>query len=76
MFLRPSATCTGRDRAPQTIARVVRSRASRGIEGAQLHVAELDAVDVMSEFLPREAVRQSEWSRELMRDYSLVRGTS
>jgi len=42
------------------------------IEGAQLHVAELDAVDgtpvldikpVMSEFLPREAMRQPEWSR-------------
>ncbi len=49
-------------------------------EGRTLHVAELDAIDgtpvidikpVMQEFLPRESVRQPEWSRELMRDYWL-----
>ena len=44
----------------------------------QLFVADLDAIDgtpvldlkpVMQEFLPREPVRQPEWSRELMREY-------
>jgi tRNA (Thr-GGU) A37 N-methylase len=43
-----------------------------------LYVAELDAIDgtpvldikpVMREFLPRESVRQPEWSTELMRRY-------
>lgn len=58
-----------------TICRLAR------IEDAQLHVVELDAVEgtpvldikpVMSEFLPREPVRQPEWSRELMREYWLT----
>jgi tRNA-Thr(GGU) m(6)t(6)A37 methyltransferase TsaA len=47
-------------------------------EGRALTVAGLDAIDgtpvldikpVMAEFLPRTAVRQPEWSRELMRNY-------
>jgi tRNA-Thr(GGU) m(6)t(6)A37 methyltransferase TsaA len=47
-------------------------------EGRRLRVRGLDAVDgspvldikpVMAEFLPREPVRQPDWSRELMRDY-------
>ena len=49
-----------------------------GCEGTTLHVAELDAVDgtpvldikpVMAEFLPRAAVVQPGWSREVMRNY-------
>ena len=55
-----------------TIVRLV------GREGRRLRVLGLDAADgspvldikpVMTEFLPREPVRQPEWSRELMRDY-------
>jgi tRNA (Thr-GGU) A37 N-methylase len=47
-------------------------------EGRRLRVLGLDAVDgtpvldikpVLAEFLPREPVRQPEWSRALMRDY-------
>lgn len=47
-------------------------------QGAQLHVRGLDAVDgtpvidikpVMAEFLPREAVAQPTWARELMVGY-------
>jgi tRNA-Thr(GGU) m(6)t(6)A37 methyltransferase TsaA len=47
-------------------------------EGCRLRVLGLDAVDgtpvvdikpVMAEFLPKEPVRQPEWSRELMQDY-------
>ena len=47
-------------------------------EGRRLFVAELDAIDgtpvldikpVMSEFLPREEVRQPSWSHELMSQY-------
>jgi tRNA (Thr-GGU) A37 N-methylase len=60
------------NRIGSTIVRVI------GREGRVLHVAELDAIDgtpvldvkpVMVEFLPREPVRQPDWSRELMRDY-------
>lgn len=60
------------NRIGSTICRVVRR------EGRDLIVAELDAIDgtpvldikpVMREFLPREEVRQPEWSRELMREY-------
>lgn len=49
-----------------------------GREGRSLIVQGLDAIDrtpvldikpVMREFLPREEVRQPEWSHELMRDY-------
>ena len=49
-----------------------------GVEGHELHVAGLDAVDgtpvldikpVMAEFLPRGVLRQPEWSRELMAGY-------
>ena len=49
-----------------------------GRNGRELRVAELDAVDgtpvldikpVMREFLPRDAVRQPGWSRELMQRY-------
>ena len=50
------------------------------VEGNSLVVAELDAINgtpvvdlkpVMSEFLPRTAVRQPRWSVELMQDYWL-----
>jgi tRNA-Thr(GGU) m(6)t(6)A37 methyltransferase TsaA len=60
------------NRIGSTIVRILRR------EGRILHVAELDAIDgtpvldikpVMQEFLPREAVRQPAWSRELMRRY-------
>jgi tRNA-Thr(GGU) m(6)t(6)A37 methyltransferase TsaA len=60
------------NRIGSTICRVLR------VEGTKLHVSELDAIDgtpvvdikpVMTEFLPREAVRQPGWSHELMRDY-------
>jgi tRNA (adenine37-N6)-methyltransferase len=60
------------NRIGTTIVRIL------GRDGRTLRVAELDAIDgtpvldikpVMQEFLPREAVRQPEWSRELMRDY-------
>jgi tRNA-Thr(GGU) m(6)t(6)A37 methyltransferase TsaA len=60
------------NRIGATICRVVR------IEGRRLFVWELDAIDgtpvldikpVMAEFLPQEAVKQPEWSHELMREY-------
>lgn len=60
------------NRIGSTICRVV------GAEGIKLFVSELDAIDgtpvldikpVMSEFLPRRAVRQPAWSHQLMRDY-------
>ncbi len=60
------------NRIGSTICRVLRR------DGSRLWVTELDAIDgtpvldvkpVMREFLPREAVRQPDWSRELMRDY-------
>jgi tRNA-Thr(GGU) m(6)t(6)A37 methyltransferase TsaA len=60
------------NRIGSTICRVLRR------DGTRLYVAELDAIDgtpvldlkpVMQEFLPREPVRQPEWSRELMRAY-------
>ena len=60
------------NRIGSTIVRVLRR------EGRVLYVAELDAVDntpvldikpVMQEFLPREPVRQPQWSHELMRLY-------
>jgi tRNA (adenine37-N6)-methyltransferase len=60
------------NRIGSTICRVVR------VEGTKLFVAELDAINgtpvldikpVMSEFLPREQVRQPAWSHELMRAY-------
>ena len=47
-------------------------------EGRTLYVEGLDAIDgtpvidikpVMKEFIPREEVRQPEWSRELMKNY-------
>jgi len=59
-----------------TICRVAR------VEGRKLYVRELDALDgtpvldikpVMAEFLPRVAVRQPAWSRELMREYWAVK---
>ena len=62
------------NRIGSTICRLLR------VEGATLHVAELDAIDgtpvldikpVMAEFLPRESVRQPGWSTELMRQYWL-----
>lgn len=49
-----------------------------GRSGRSLYVAELDAIDgtpvldikpVMQEFLPRETVRQPDWSHDVMRDY-------
>ena len=60
------------NRLGSTICRVLRR------DGRRLHVLELDAIDgtpvvdlkpVMQEFLPREAVRQPAWSKELMRRY-------
>ncbi len=60
------------NRIGSTICRVLRR------EGRRLFVAELDAIDgtpvldikpVMSEFLPREEIRQPPWSRELMSQY-------
>jgi tRNA-Thr(GGU) m(6)t(6)A37 methyltransferase TsaA len=62
------------NRIGSTICRVVR------VEANLLFVSELDAIDgtpvldikpVMSEFLPRSAVRQPAWSHELMREYWL-----
>jgi tRNA (adenine37-N6)-methyltransferase len=62
------------NRIGSTMCRVVR------VEGRTLHVSELDAIDgtpvldikpVMQEFLPRQEVRQPQWSKELMRDYWL-----
>jgi tRNA-Thr(GGU) m(6)t(6)A37 methyltransferase TsaA len=64
------------NRIGSTICRLLR------VEGIKLHVAELDAIDgtpvldikpVMSEFLPRQPVRQPAWSSELMRQYWLRR---
>jgi tRNA (adenine37-N6)-methyltransferase len=60
------------NRIGSTIVRVLRR------EGRVLHVAELDAVDgtpvldvkpVLREFLPRQDVRQPDWSTELMGRY-------
>jgi tRNA (adenine37-N6)-methyltransferase len=60
------------NRLGMTIVRIVRR------EGSRLVVRGLDAVDgtpvmdikpVMTEFLPREPVRQPAWSHELMREY-------
>jgi tRNA-Thr(GGU) m(6)t(6)A37 methyltransferase TsaA len=60
------------NRIGSTICRVVKR------DGLRLTVLELDAIDgtpvldikpVMREFLPREEVRQPEWSRELMGFY-------
>lgn len=60
------------NRIGSAICRVLR------VEGTRLFVAELDAINgtpvidikpVMSEFLPRQAVRQPDWSRELIREY-------
>jgi len=62
------------NRIGSTICRLVR------VEACKLLVAELDAIDgtpvldikpVMVEFLPRQEVRQPEWSHELMRRYWL-----
>jgi tRNA (adenine37-N6)-methyltransferase len=48
------------------------------VEGTRLHVRGLDAIDgtpvidikpVMAEFLPRGALRQPDWSRDLMAEY-------
>ena len=64
------------NRIGSTICRLLR------VEGTQLFVAELDAIDgtpvldikpIMAEFLPRQEVRQPSWSRELMREYWLTR---
>lgn len=60
------------NRIGSTIARVLRR------QGRELHVAELDAVDgtpvldikpVLRQFLPREEVRQPDWSHQLMQSY-------
>ena len=60
------------NRLGSTMCRIVR------VAETQLLVADLDAIDgtpvldlkpVMSEFLPRELVRQPAWSHELMREY-------
>jgi tRNA (adenine37-N6)-methyltransferase len=64
------------NRIGSTICRLVRA------EGTRLFVAELDAIDktpvldikpVMAEFLPREPVRQPNWSHELMCQYWLAK---
>jgi tRNA-Thr(GGU) m(6)t(6)A37 methyltransferase TsaA len=53
-----------------------------GRDGRRLLVRDLDAVDgtpvldikpVFAEFLPREPVRQPQWSRELMKEYWKVK---
>jgi tRNA-Thr(GGU) m(6)t(6)A37 methyltransferase TsaA len=60
------------NRLGATIVRIV------GRDGRRLFVRDLDAVEgtpvidikpVFEEFLPREEVRQPDWSHELMRDY-------
>lgn len=60
------------NRIGSTICRILRR------EGRELYVSELDAIDgtpvldvkaVLGEFLPREDLRQPDWSHELMRDY-------
>jgi tRNA (adenine37-N6)-methyltransferase len=60
------------NRIGSTICRVAKR------DGLRLYVLELDAIDatpvldikpVLREFLPREEVRQPEWSRELMKFY-------
>jgi tRNA (Thr-GGU) A37 N-methylase len=60
------------NRIGSTICRVIR------VEGTKLYVSELDAIDgtpvrdikpVMVEFLPRQEVRQPDWSHQLMRQY-------
>lgn len=60
------------NRIGTTICRILRRKDRR------LYIAELDAIDgtpildikpVMSEFLPREEVRQPSWSHELMSQY-------
>lgn len=60
------------NRIGSTIVRVL------GREGRRLRVAELDAIDdtpvldikpVMAEFLPRQPIRQPEWTRGLMTRY-------
>jgi tRNA-Thr(GGU) m(6)t(6)A37 methyltransferase TsaA len=62
------------NRIGSTICRLLR------VETRKLFVAELDAIDgtpvldikpVMTEFLPRESVRQPDWSHEIMREYWL-----
>ena len=62
------------NRIGSTVCRIVR------VDGRTVFVSELDAIDgtpvidikpVMQEFLPREAVRQPAWSRELMAQYWL-----
>lgn len=62
------------NRIGSTICRILR------VEGKELHVAELDAIDgtpvldikpVMAEILPRGELRQPAWSHELMRNYWL-----
>jgi len=64
------------NRIGSTICRIVR------IEGKNLFVSELDAIDgtpvldikpVMREFLPHGEVKQPAWSHELMREYWLAR---
>lgn len=64
------------NRIGSTVCRVI------GCEGRKLFVAELDAINgtpvldikpVMAEFLPREKVRQPQWSHELMSQYWLVK---
>ena len=65
----------GRNRPNRLGATIVRIT---GRDGPRLHVEGLDAVEgtpildikpVLAEFLPREPVRQPQWSHELMRDY-------
>ena len=67
------------NRIGSTICRIIRC------EGRQLFVSELDAINgtpvidikpVMSEFLPRESIRQPLWSRQLMQRYWLVNPAS
>jgi tRNA-Thr(GGU) m(6)t(6)A37 methyltransferase TsaA len=65
------------NRLGSTIVRVL------GVDGRRLRVAELDAAEgtpvldikpVMTEFLPREAVRQPGWTSELMAEYWSIEG--
>lgn len=62
------------NRIGSTICRLIR------VNGIQLFISELDAINgtpiidikpVLSEFLPRQEVRQPDWSHEIMNEYWL-----
>jgi tRNA (Thr-GGU) A37 N-methylase len=60
------------NRLGSTIAKII------SIQGTTVHLSGLDAIDgtpvidmkpVMSEFMPRETIKQPSWSKEIMRGY-------